>query len=269
MNACSPSPRFSAPRPTGVTPLALVAPVDTVSQLLSISVTQYSPREGGGEGRVKIQNALPRTQKEAEDLDTIYNGPIWRLVGNLMEFKAQNGPLSDEGVQDLLRQYVQAYRWLCEKNKFMPVSEVAVEDAFYEQRRKRMVPTGVHPVKWAADKAKSEPPPPEAARYAEDEPRRLLVAVCWHLSTLKGNQKPFPLSCRTLEEHLGFHGHSKWAAILKQFCTTRPPILREVSKGKQFTPNGPQASEYEFLVSIDASHARLSAEAHAVTHRLE
>ncbi len=232
-------------------------PSHSVSQLLSISVSQYIPKGVGGGGGVKIENALPRTQREAVELDTIYNGPIWRLVGNVLEFEGRHRKLCDEDLQELVGQYGQAYRLLCDRSKVKPVSQSAIEDAFYEQRSKRMVPSGVHPVKWAADRARSESMPPEAARYGDDEPRRLLVAVCWHLSTLRGNQNPFFLSCRDLAEHLGHHGHSKWATILKQVCGGKSPILRVVSKGQQFTPNGSQASEYEFLVRTDASHARL------------
>jgi len=260
MNALSSSNRFSTPKPSGVTPISLVSSVDTVtqlhsdsvSQLPSIPVTKYIPRGSEGRDGVEIQSALPKTWKEAEELDTIYKGPIWRLVGNLLEFEAKNKPLSDEETLSLLTQYGQAYRFLCDQIKITSVSQAAIEDTFYDQRRMRKVPAGVHPVKWAADKARNEPLPPEAKRYVDDEPRRLLVAVCWHLSALKGDHKPFSLSCRDLEKHLGFYGHAKWATILQQLCNARSPILREVSKGQQFTPNGPQASEYEYLLQADS-----------------
>jgi hypothetical protein len=210
-------------------------------------VPQYIPKSGDVRTGVEIQSALPKSRREAEELDTMYDGPIWRLVGNVRQFELRNDPLSDEETQSLLGQFGEAYRSCCDQNKVKPVSQAALEDAFYFQRSKRMVPTGVHPVKWAAERARSDPLPPQAARYGDDEPRRLLVGVCWHLATLNGNQKPFFVSCRDLEAHLGFHGHSKWATILQQLCAIKPPVLRVISQGRQFTTKGSQASEYEFL----------------------
>ena len=222
MSAPLPCTKFSAPKPTGVTP-SLATPVDTVSpllsnsepQFLSVNVSQYIPKGGEAKGGIEITTAFPKSRKEAVELDTMYGGPIWRLVGNVLEFEAENKPLSDEAVHDLLEKYWHAYRILCDQNKITPVSQAAIEDAFNDQRKRRKVPSGVSPVKWAVDRARSEPLPLEADRYREDEPRRLLVAACWHLATLNGNQNRFFLSCRDLEEHLGFHGHSKWATILQ------------------------------------------------------
>jgi hypothetical protein len=48
---------FSLPTPSGQTPPASGDSSDTVTQLLSISVTQFNPSGGGG---VEVESALPR-----------------------------------------------------------------------------------------------------------------------------------------------------------------------------------------------------------------
>jgi hypothetical protein len=255
MSTARPVREFTIPVPRGVSLASVHRSVDTVlsnsvSQILSIPVTQFIPREG--EGDIKIEGTLPKTKEEAEGLDTICNGPIWRLVGNILAFESANKTILSEADELLLvEQYFRAYIFLCQRNGFKAVSRAGLEDAFYNQRTKRKVPADVHPVAWAVRMANSEPLPPIATKYQDDEARRLLVAVCFHLSNLSDGGRFF-LGCRDLQKHMGFHGHSKWAVILQQFCSGRPPILRELSKGRQFTTQGPQATEYEW-VSGDGS----------------
>ena len=97
-------------------------------------------------------------------------------------------------------------------------------------------------------KRKKNPPPPEAGIYAEDEPRHLLVCVCYWLSALKSNRR-FYLSCHDAEKHLGFHKHSKWALILQGLYNPHKPthtVLRLISQGGCFD-DGRKASVYEYL----------------------
>jgi hypothetical protein len=130
-----------------------------------------------------------------------------------------------------------------DENKIKAPTEIDLTEAFYVQLAARKVPSG-STVEWAVAEAKKNPPPPEAGIYAEDEPRHLLVCVCYWLSTLKSNRR-FYLSCHDAAKHLGFHKHSKWALIFKGLCKQfkpTPAVLRLISKGGCFA-DGKKASE--------------------------
>ena len=239
--------KYELPTPKGLLPLVTKDDsVDTVTQLLSVTVRKFYPR--GGVGAVDMESALPTSLKEAHEITEMANGPLWRLAGNMREFDRLNEvPLTPQEVATCIAQYYAALKFLFEENKIKAPTEIDLTEAFYVQLAARKGASG-RIVEWAVAQAKNNPPPPEAGIYAEDEPRHLLVCVCYWLSTLKSNRR-FYLSCHDAEKHLGFHKHSKWALILQGLFNPHKPthtVLRLISQGGCFD-DGRKASVYEYL----------------------
>ncbi len=90
--------------------------------------------------------------------------------------------------------------------------------------------------------ANDEALPAEALQF-EDKPKRLLVALCWQLQRIAGEQ-PFFLSARDAGRLLGV-SHVTAATWLRASCVLQ--IVREVEKGR-ILPDGQQrASRYRYL----------------------
>jgi hypothetical protein len=239
--------KYELPTPKGLPPpVTKDGSVDTDTQLLSIPVRQFYPR--GGVGGVVVESALPRSQREAHEITEMADGPLWRLAGNIREFDRLNEfPLTLQEIAACIVQYYHAVRALCTENGIKAPTEIDLTEAFYVQLAARKVASGLT-VESAVAEAKKNPPPPEAGIYAEDEPRHLLVCVCYWLSKLKPNRR-FYLSCHDAERYLKFHKKSKWARILQELCNPHKPthtVLRLISKGGCFD-DGRKASVYEYL----------------------
>jgi hypothetical protein len=239
--------KYELPTPKGLPPpVTKDGSVDTDTQLLSIPVRQFYPR--GGVGGVDMGSALPKSKEEAHKITEMANGPIWRLAGNILEFnRLHELPLTPQEIATCFVQYYNAVKALCTTNEITAPTEIDLTEAFYVQLAARKVASGLT-VESAVAEAKKNPPPPEAGIYAEDEPRHLLVCVCYWLSTLKPNRR-FYLSCHDAEKHLKFHKHSKWALIFKGLCNPHKPthtVLRLISQGGCFD-DGRKASVYEYL----------------------
>ena len=240
--------KYELPTPKGLPPpVTKDGSVDTVTQLLSITVTEFYPRGG-----VDMESALPTSLDEAHEITEMAKGPLWRLAGNIRKWNTlHEPPLTPQEIATCIAQYYAALKFFCDTNKITAPTEIALNEAFYVQLVKRKAPSG-STVEWAVAEAKKNPPPPEAGIYAEDEPMHLLVCVCYWLSTLDPNRR-FYLSCHDAEKHLKFHKHSKWALIFKGLYNQHKPthtVLRLISQGG-YTTQGKEASVYEYL---DQSH---------------
>ena len=190
---------------------------------------------------MEVGTALPRDRKEARAIDVIVDGPIWRLIGNVLAYEQHGGrELSPEDENRLIGQYYQAYRALCEKNDISPVALSAINCAYVDQRLVRKVPEGKSAVEWAVEQAKIRPDPDAEKEFSGDEARKLLYGVCVQLSLL-GRDGRFYLGCRCLEKHLGIKSYQEWSTILNQFCSLG--ILERVFTGGL---GSRKASEYRF-----------------------
>jgi hypothetical protein len=104
---------------------------------------------------------------------------------------------------------------------------------------KTRVALGANPLEEAIRRADASPMAPQSARYTSPGLRRL-VAVCYHLQTLAGDN-PFFLSVRSAARILGMKQNSKAAAM--RGGLVRDGVLTEIARG---TPGGRRATRYRF-----------------------
>lgn len=86
--------------------------------------------------------------------------------------------------------------------------------------------------------AQEQPLPCEANQF-ENRDLKLLIALCWQLQRLVGNQ-PFYLSSRTCQSLLGHDSHTTAAKWLRALCVLQ--IIQEVEKG-----NRVRATRYRYV----------------------
>lgn len=104
---------------------------------------------------------------------------------------------------------------------------------------KAKAPWGADPLKEAIRRADSNPPPLQAARYTSPKIKRL-VAVCYHLQILAGENRCF-LSLRSVANIIGTKNLHTAAAFLNGLVGDG--VLIEVTKG---IPGGKRATRFRF-----------------------
>jgi hypothetical protein len=112
---------------------------------------------------------------------------------------------------------------------------------FLHAYSKARAPLGANPLHEAIHRADSRPLPPQAERYRSSVRLRRLVAACYHLQSIAG-ENPFFLSVRDAADILGTPGQLNRASA----CLTGlvgDGILTLVTPG---TPGGRRATRYRF-----------------------
>jgi hypothetical protein len=117
------------------------------------------------------------------------------------------------------------------------------EDTFEKTR----IALGANPLEEARRRASASPMPPQADRYASPK-LKCLIAVCYHLQVMAGDD-PFFLSVRSAARILGTKNNADAAKMLSGLV--RDGILTEVARG---TPGGRRATRFRF--SAESTDAR-------------
>lgn len=137
--------------------------------------------------------------------------------------------------------------WSSGQSRLLPDSDFDTSrllflDAFSKVR----APLGSHPLAEAIRRADAGPPPPEADRYPRSPKLRRLVAVCFHLQALSGDN-PFFIGARDAAKVANTAGPHAGLALLNSLV--REGVLTLASKG---TPGGRRASRYRFNATTSA-----------------
>jgi hypothetical protein len=113
-------------------------------------------------------------------------------------------------------------------------------DAFSKVR----APLGSNPLAEAIRRAEAGPPPPEADRYPTSPKLHRLIAVCFHLQILSGDN-PFFIGARDAARIAGSKTPHKGLALLNGLI--HDGILTLDTKG---TPGGRRASRYRYAALL-------------------
>ena len=153
-----------------------------------------------------------------------------------LEAKRREDLTPDEVTNAFNQWYSRSVKFLdSEKTKF------EYETKFSNEYEHAKTAFGNEAIKRAWQLANEEPPPDDAYEF-ENPKFRLLVALCWQLQVIAGD-KPFYLSCRTVQELLGLGSHSTAAEWLSHLRVKN--IIREIEKGNNKTEK-PKASRYRY-----------------------
>ena len=174
-----------------------------------------------------VQLALPSKVHQNNDL-------LFKLARAVKALEKQSGNFTPAQLRDVFN------RWYALATDYLRPEQSHDEymTDFMDKYATAKIPLGDGVIPQAWKLAQEKPLPPEAIENFQDPKIRLIVALCWELQHIAG-QEPFFLSARTVQHLLKQESHATAARWLRSFCVLK--ILTEIEKG-----GGVRASRYRF-----------------------